>query len=493
MPPLLCVTVTAPTMELLRRRRDEASGADLIELRLDGVADPSVAGALAGRQAKVIVTCRPTWEGGRFAGSEEERKRLLSEAIALGADYVDVEWRSHFDDLVANTAGRRIVLSYHAFSGVPKDLADTVRAMRSTGAAVVKVAVQTHGLRDCVRLAEIAREHGPHPGLVLIGMGEHGLVTRVLAARLGSMWTYAGGLSEVGQMTAASLVEDFGFRSIDAKTALYGVVGSPIAHSVSPAMHNAAIRAAGINAVYLPFPATDADDFVDFARAFDLQGASVTIPFKVALLDRVDEIQPVARRIGAINTIKRESGRWVGGNSDAAGFIAPLARALERRGHEAQPLRASILGAGGAARAAAVALASIGARVTVHARDRRRAEAVADLVDGRVGSWPPSRGSWDLIVNCTPIGMHPHEDATPMEGASFDGALAYDLVYNPPQTRFLRDAAAVGCETIGGLQMLVGQAEEQFQWWFGSRPAAGVMREAAERRLSAFAVEGALE
>src|SRR4051812_28933605 len=148
--PLLCVTVTAPTMAELRRRRDEIADADLIELRLDSVSDPDVAGALAGRRRPVIVTCRPRWEGGRFTGAEEERRRMLGDALALGAEYVDIESRAHFDDLVRGSGGRRIVLSYHDFEGVPSDLAALIRAMRSTGAEVVKVAATTKRLSDCV-------------------------------------------------------------------------------------------------------------------------------------------------------------------------------------------------------------------------------------------------------------------------------------------------------------------------------------------------------
>src|SRR5947208_42780 len=140
--PLLCVTVTAATMAELRRKRDAVVDADLIELRLDSVSDPSVAGALAGRRRMVIVTCRPTWEGGRFAGSEEERKKLLGEALSLGAEYVDVEWRAHFDDLIAQTGGRRIVLSMHDFEGMPPDVAARVQELRATGAEVVKLAVK---------------------------------------------------------------------------------------------------------------------------------------------------------------------------------------------------------------------------------------------------------------------------------------------------------------------------------------------------------------
>src|SRR5206468_6737555 len=197
MPPLLCVTVTGATTAELRRQRDAVVDGDLVELRLDTVSDPDVAGALADRRRPAIVTCRPAWEGGQFRGSEEERRRLLTEALALGAEYVDVEWRAHFDDLIAASGGRRIVLSAHDFDMVPIDLTARVHAMKSTGAEVVKLAVKTTRLTDCLPLLDIASPRDGRGGLVLIGMGEYGLATRVLAERFGSMWTYAGSQAEL--------------------------------------------------------------------------------------------------------------------------------------------------------------------------------------------------------------------------------------------------------------------------------------------------------
>lgn len=480
--PQLCVTVTAATTAELRQKRDAVTDADLVELRLDLVSDPSVAGALAGRRGPVIVTCRPLWEGGGFKGSEEERKHILAEGLSLGAEYVDVEWRARFDDLIARAGGRRIVLSTHDFHSVPTDLSARVHAMRSTGAEVVKVAAAATSLSDCIPLLDLGAQSGKDGGLVLIGMGDYGLATRVLAARFGSIWTYAGALGEIGQLSAHALLKDYHFRSLSDSTAVYGVAGGSVAHSVSPAMHNAAFRAAHLDAVYLPFPAVSADDFHRFARAIRISGASVTIPLKVSLVDYVDEVHSVARRIGAINTIRVVDGRWIGGNTDAMGFLEPLQERVSLAG-----LRASVLGAGGAARAVTVALASSGCPVRLHARNRAQAEDVAALAPVELGPWPPAPGSWDLLINCTPIGVYPRVDDTPVPKAQLTGRYVYDLIYNPPTTRLLRDAAAVGCQTIGGLDMLVAQAREQFQWWTGTTPQAGVMREAALERLAEFA------
>jgi shikimate dehydrogenase len=312
-------------------------------------------------------------------------------------------------------------------------------------------------------------------------MGDFGAATRVLAGRFGSRWTYAGAEQHIGQIAVAGLLRDYRFRTLSAATDVYGLVGLPVSHSVSPAMHNAAFAAAGIDGVYLPLPAVDAEDVVAFGRALAVKGLSVTIPHKVSLLDRVDEVSDMARRIAAINTIRVIDGRWHGGNTDIDGFLQPLLDRASLPG-----LRASILGSGGAARAAAVGLVASGCRVRVHGRNAAQAAQVAALASAHVGPYPPEPGSWDLLVNCTPLGMHPRVGESPMAAGDLTGRYVYDLVYNPSETRLLRDAGRAGCQTIGGLDMLVGQAREQFYWWTGMRPPAQVMREAATARLAEF-------
>jgi 3-dehydroquinate dehydratase/shikimate dehydrogenase len=492
---VLCVTVTAPTTAELRRRRDEVAGADMVELRVDAVSDPDVAGALEGRRLPAIVTCRPEWEGGHFRGPEETRRAILQQALALGAEYVDVEWRANFDDLIASTAGRRVVLSNHDFNGVPSDLAARAAAMRATGAEVVKLAVKTTRLCDCLPLLELGGGRagqgaqggqGRQGDLVLIGMGECGLATRVLPGKFGSRWTYAGLERHVGQTTPAELLELYRFNSVTTATDVYGLVGLPVSHSVSPAMHNAAFGSAGLDAVYLPFPAADAADFMTFARALNIRGASVTIPYKVAFRDLLEDVDvdAVASRVGAVNTVRATGGRWAGRNTDAAAFLRPL-----RERVALADARVAVLGAGGSARAALAALSDSGATVSVHARNQDRALEIATPAGATVGPLPPVPGSWDVLVNCTPVGMYPGVDRSPVDDAALSGRpgrLVYDLVYNPANTKLLCAAAGAGCGTIGGLEMLVGQAVEQFEWWTGVQAPADVMRQAASRRLAEF-------
>jgi len=473
----LCATVTADTMAELRTRRDQAGDVDLVELRLDSVSDPSAAAALAGRRQPVIVTCRPRSEGGLFQGSEEERRRILAEALALGAEFVDVEWNGSCAGLVEETGGRRIVLSHHDFQGTPADLADKARAMLASGAEVVKLATTPHRLADCLALRAIGQ--GAAVPMVLIGMGDAGVATRVLAGWFGSCWTYAGDHVAPGQIGLQRMHGEFRFRQIGPQTAVYGVVGKPVAHSMSPSMHNAAFGDAGIDAVYLPLAAADFDDFLAFAEALNLAGASITAPFKVPAFERADECDPVGRRIQSVNTLRRAGTKWLGANTDVAGFLSPLASAMELTGQ-----RATVLGAGGAARSVSVALASAGAHVTLCARRPDQARAIAALTGATIGEWPPAPGTWDLLVNATPVGTVPHVDRSPLPaGHPLDGRMVYDLVYNPPLTQLLREARQAGCQTLGGLDMLVAQAQAQFEWWTGQRPAARVMRGAAEARL----------
>jgi 3-dehydroquinate dehydratase/shikimate dehydrogenase len=479
--PHLCVTVVGKTMEELRRARDAAAAtADLVEVRLDSVDRPDVAGALDGRLRPVLVTCRPSWEHGGFSGSEEERGRILREASAAGAEFVDVEARAAFaSDLIRARRGRGVVLSMHVFGSPPDDLHERAVAMRSTGAEILKIAVEARRLSDMLPLMDLsdrlaAGESDPEIGHVLVAMGVSGVASRILAARLRNRWTYAGDAVAPGQMPPLRLLNEFRFRRVRADAALYGVVGNPVAHSLSPAMHNAGFAALGLNAVYVPLQTDDVHDFVTFARAARLRGASVTAPFKVQMLGLVDEVDAVAQRVGAMNTLIVRGGRWLGANTDVEGFLAPLAGRMALKG-----TRATVLGAGGAARAVAVALAHEGAAVTIAARNVEAARAVAGLAGGTAVGMPPRSGSWDVLVNATPCGSG-SEPGNPMNGVRLDGEIVFDLVYAPAETQLLADARASGCLTIGGIEMLVAQAERQFAMWTGQRPPAGLFRAAAD-------------
>lgn len=469
--------VTGRTMAEIRAGRDAARDADLVELRLDGVADLDVAGALADRPRPVIVTCRAAWEGGAFQGSEADRLAALGQAIRLGAEYVDVEWRADRRSLPAAAPGQ-LVLSHHDFTGTPADLADRVRAMRAERPGLVKVAVTPAALRDLIVLRDATRMDEPH---VAIAMGFVGQISRVCPGRFGSAWTYAG-TNAPGQLSARELRDVYRVPRQTAATRLFAVAGHPLEHSASPAMHNAMLARLGVDAVYVPLETPDADEWLAVAQAFGVEGASVTAPLKELLFARVPAVDDLARAIGALNTLRRADEGWAGRNFDVAGLLAPL----DRRGLDLRAARAVVLGAGGAGRMAAWAFASRGARVEIAARRDDRASAVAAEIGVAVSAWPPAPG-WDVLVNTTPVGTWPRVDDSPLDRAALDGRVVYDLIYNPAETTLLRWAREAGAETIGGLEMLVGQGCLQFEWWTRQTADPDVMMQAARSFVASLA------
>lgn len=278
---------------------------------------------------------------------------------------------------------------------------------------------------------------------------------------------------------------------ITGTTQLLGVIGHPIAHSLSPVMHNAAIAQLGVDYVYLPFaiaPEQLTTAITGFS-AIGLRGFNVTIPHKQAILPLLDQISEVAQAIGAVNTVCRTAQGWYGTNTDAEGFLAPL-KALDRDWSEST---AVILGNGGAARAVVAGCAQLGcAQIQVIGRnleklqDFRTSWQNTPLIDRlSVQAWselPTLLPTADLVVNTTPIGMHPHHDASPLTDADWQqlpsSAIAYDLIYTPRPTLFLQQATGQGLRTLDGLEMLVQQGAAALTLWLQQPAPVDVMRQA---------------
>ncbi len=460
-------TVAEGDMTSLRRSRDAVAGADLVELRLDYVRDLDVAGALRDRTRPVVVTCRPAWEGGHYDGPEESRRRIIDEAVACGAEFVDVERRAEWrpERFGSKT---KLVLSDHEFGCVPDDAAARVDAMRRERPDVVKISAMATSAADCLRLRDAARGQ---PGTVVIGMGPFGRITRALPSRFGSCWTYAG-TAAPGQYSTRELAEQFRVRDVGPATQVFAVTGRPLEHSASPAMHNAAFKALGIDAVYVPLEAASVADAMAVADDLHVRGLSVTAPLKRGWPVTLDD--EASRELGTVNTLKREAGAWLGRNVDGDGFLD----AFDARGIPLAATRTVILGAGGAARAVGRALLSRGSIVSFCARRHEEAVSLAEVMCAEAIAWPPS-GQWDVLVNATPVGTWPDVTAQPIILSGVQAGIVYDLVYNPEDSALRHAAWAQGAVTIGGLEMLVGQAVRQSEWWAGRTPPPAVLIEAA--------------
>jgi 3-dehydroquinate dehydratase/shikimate dehydrogenase len=354
--------------------------------------------------------------------------------------------------------------------------------------------VQAHDAIDCLPVFHLL-ERGIRAGheMIVIAMGAAGLATRVLGPSRGAFLTYAspddGKATAPGQVSARELREVYRIEKITKQTQITGLITGSAAHSISRALHNAAFAAGEIDAVYIPFEVKDLKSFIGRmvhprTRELDwrMRGLSVTAPHKVAVIDHLDWIDPVAQEIGAANTIVVEDDELRGYNTDAAGFINPL---LKKCG-DLQGWSCAVIGAGGAARAVVWGLRQRNADVTVFARDARLAETLAKEFGA---AWQSLSGAsfknFKIVVNTTPLGTTgPWQSETPATANQLSGAsFVYDIVYNPISTRFLREAESAGCQTISGLEMLVAQAEEQFRLWTGAAAPTRVMREAADRAL----------
>jgi 3-dehydroquinate dehydratase/shikimate dehydrogenase len=493
----LCVSVAAPDPEaaLALAARARGHGAGLVEYRLDAFAGPtaeiesSLPSLLERSPLPAIVTFRLPADGGLRGVDEAARMSLLRAALGAGAAWVDVEFGRE-GGIAADAAGRLIV-SHHDFERTPADLADIARRIEEGPADVVKLATMATSAADAFACYDVLR--AAKKPTVAFTMGPLGSASRVVTLALGAPWTYAAlsGKSDdevaPGQLPLPRLVNEFRVGRLKETSALYGVIGHPVGHSMSPAMLNAAFDATETDAVYLPFE-VDADPgaFVRRMSDFGAAGFSVTIPHKVDVMGALDDIEPAARHIGAVNTVIARGGRLTGTNTDLYGAMDAIASAAGGADALAGK-RALVLGAGGAARAIVFGLVEAGMEVTLTDIDGPRAAELAsasgaEAVDPeRAGE---AAGDFDVVANATPVGMHPNEDATPLDAARLhEGQTVFDAVYNPLETRLLREAAARGCRTVRGVEMFVRQGARQFELWTGGPAPVDVMRESVLERL----------
>jgi 3-dehydroquinate dehydratase/shikimate dehydrogenase len=503
----ICVPICEQSVAAIAQASAKAAEVgDLIEVRLDCL-DPLAFEASLDEVQKllkefagpVIVTFRPVEQGGRRELNLESRLLFWLFNRPSSSALLDIEL-----DLASNAAAfeygkpmdwSRVICSHHDLVGVPDDLDKIYERMATTPAQVLKIAVQADDVIDCLpvfHLLDRARKQGRE--MIAIAMGTAGIATRILGPSRGSFLTY-GALeptraTALGQITARDLTEIYRINKIDAQTQITGLVGLPVAHSISPQIHNSAFESAGVNAVYIPFEVRDVGSFIKRmihprTRELDwnVRGLSITAPHKFKIMDYLDWIEPVAKEIVAVNTVVVVDDLLYGYNTDGLGFLKPL---IQRIG-QLRDARCAVIGAGGAASAALWSLRQEGASATVFARDVKKAGVVAERFGACVESLTNACfKDFDVVINATPQGTTGAlQTRTPATTNQLCGArLAYDLVYNPIETRFLREAREAACDTLGGLAMLITQAAEQFRLWTGIEAAENVMSAAATHELN---------
>ena len=496
-PQKICAVVAArSSAEMQRQLRRAFSSVRLAELRLDWLRSPAEIRrflAWLGRNrsrwphGKLIATCRRRSAGGRFLSSIPVQIDLLVQAVAAGCDWIDIEFASArtLGPALLHTRFRpaRCIVSHHSFAyaRITRVTARaTLRPLAALEAPALKIALRTSSLSSALDLLSLS---ATRRNVIPIPMGEEAFPARILALRRFGAFAYAAvdEATAPGQPSLDDLLHLYRAPSINRLTRIYGVVGNPVAHSLSPHLHNAAFASRRIDAVYLPFLTHSLDDFIPSIPRMGLRGFSVTLPYKQAIFRYLDECDPLAREIGAVNTVVvRGSGRLVGYNTDYVGVLRALQHRLPLNGS-----RVLVLGAGGAARAVAFALSRVGASSTSSPPAvPAAARTLARAVDGE--ALPVkivSSNSFDAIVNATPIGMHPHAPASPLPASALRCLLVFDLVYRPAQTRLLSLARSRSIATVSGLDMFVAQGAAQWEIWTGERAPERVMRRAVETAL----------
>lgn len=470
-------------------------GAKLVELRLDYIsARVNLQRLLADRPTPVICTYRREKDGGKFAGDEDQRMRMIREAIVLGVDYIDLE--DDIADQVPRFGKTKRIISHHNFRNTPDDLAELHARMAKLDPDVIKIATMAQRPRDNVRMLELIKSSDiPTAGMC---MGDIGTPSRVLGAKFGVPFTYATFHQErtlaPGQLSYQQMNDVYGYDQIGPDTELYGVIADPVGHSLSPVIHNAAFREADIDAVYVPFrvPSDNLTEFMEDAPKLGLKGISVTIPHKEAIAAHLTKVEPAAKGIAAVNTVIPKDGEVLGYNTDCKAAMDALEAGLRPKGEApipgASPLsgkRVLVLGAGGVSRALLYGLQKRGAKTVIASRTKERSDKLAKEFGARAVDWNARHNpDIEVIVNGTPIGMHPNVDESPYnKGHLKPSVVVFDTVYNPESTLLIKEARDHGCRVVTGVEMFIRQASLQFLLFTGVEPPFEVMRETLKRAI----------
>jgi 3-dehydroquinate dehydratase / shikimate dehydrogenase len=491
-----------------------AVGAEMLELRTDYLVHLSVDLALqvigAARQLApalpIIVTCRDYHQGGALRHSNQLRTDVLTAAVRAGVDYIDVEYDNFLSDAIRSKiaveismGATKLILSAHNFQTKFKNITKLYwEIINKFNGCIPKLVYSAHHINDCFDILDLL--HDRKGDVIAFCMDEPGFITRVIAKKLGAFVSFASvdekTATAPGQTTVNQLKNVLRWDSINAQTEFYGVIGSPIGHSLSPAVHTACFAEAGLNKIFLPLlVAGGQQEFNTFfdnllSRPWlDFRGFSVTIPHKENALNYIKEkkglIDPLVEKIGATNTIIINESRLSAYNTDCPGALDTITSALgiDRAGFKKMPV--AVIGAGGVARAIVAGLTDAKAKVVIYNRTVERAKQLAhEFKCDYAGLDGLKKLKAKLVINCTSVGMLPNVEHTPVDAKFLNKDMAvFDTIYNPAETLLLKQAKTLGCKTVSGVDMFISQAAGQFKLFTSQNANTATMRTILQNKL----------
>jgi 3-dehydroquinate dehydratase/shikimate dehydrogenase len=470
-----------------------------IEFRLDYLSKPALALQKIRTfieyhpEALIIATCRRAAHGGKFRGSAASEVEILVKAANQGCQLLDIELETAAQlkpsDFTKLRRSANLILSTHDFRSTKK-LEETLAKMTQYPADFLKVVSTANTLYDNVAMMKFLERHSHEHSMIGVCMGEQGVISRVLAVRAGSQFTFGsinpGEETAPGQITARTLRDTYRIDQVDAATRVFGVAGDPVAHSLSPVMLNTAFRRENVNGVYLALHAKDMDDLLACVRDIPIHGLSITMPYKEEILKHLDKTDPMTAKVGACNTVVRsQDGKLYGFNTDVNGVVRPLEMRIALQG-----AKILVLGAGGAARAAVFGLKERGADVHILNRTPGPAQNLAKKARAKaINKLQLRKMAFDVIINATPVGMEGNRDPMPIAEEDFKAKYFFEMVYTPAETKMVKIARSRGLQVILGSEMFVQQGARQFEIWTGKPAPVQEMQRVVEYALAQRAAE----
>ena len=514
----LTVPISANNIDKAKKqiKAARAAGAEMLELRTDYLEDLSVpvvndliAVAKKKSSLPIIVTCRDKQQGGAIDYPEQLRVEVLCSALKAGVEFVDFEYdnfllmknQEKIRVALSQSARARLILSVHNFEAKFDNISKLHRRITTAHpAAIPKLVYTANHINDCFAAFDLL--HNTSDERIVFCMGQAGLISRIIAKKLGSLVTFASldekNATAPGQLTIEQLKNLYRYDDINPDTELYGIIGSPVAHSLSPAVHNGSFADIKANKIYLPLLVDGGKDEFDLFMRHVLardwlgfRGFSVTIPHKSNALSYTKEnrgvVEPLAEKIGAVNTVLiNADGKLNAYNTDYAGALDALTSTMKIKEADLNGMAVAVIGAGGAARAVVAGLRDAGAKVKIYNRTVEKGQKLAAEFDCDSAGLEDLAGlDAKLVINCTSIGMHPNVNATPLPGECLKKDITvFDTVYNPAETLLLKQAKQAGAKTIDGVSMFINQACSQFKLFAGKVANPKLMRKTIRNCLS---------